>query len=389
VRLQLVFFATCTLIAATLACVQAEPATAGAGNFLAVVDRDKKAHVAFLGGSITQKEMGHVKMVADWLEESFPDTEFTFTNAGLSSTCSLAGAYRFRGDVEEAGKPDLLIVEFAVNDDQDAGHSREMAIRGLEGIVRQYRSGNPYGDIISVQFVNPEILATKQAGEEAVSVAAHKAVARHYGISSVDVGEALAAEIAAGRMTWDAGYKGTHPNEKGYRFASDLIISVLENSVANPELTSSALPDPLHPGSFDQIDSLESESLAWLGGWRHEPVSRDLLPVGQIRGDYEGRMALRAEEAGCYLYHTILGSSLGAFVLAGPDAGALEVSVDGGEWNRVELYHRHSANLNYPRAVILADGLSPTYHQVAIRTAKASAETGGESATILSFFVDR
>src|SRR5690606_29666208 len=109
----------------------------------------------------------------------------------------------------------------------DAAHDKTTAIRGLEGIVWQYFEANPTGDVISVQFVNPEILEKKQGGEEAISVAAHKDVAAHYGLATVDVGQALANEIEAGKKTWDEDYGGTHPNQPGYRFASDLVIGVI------------------------------------------------------------------------------------------------------------------------------------------------------------------
>jgi len=180
-----------------------EMGTRGVPNFIARLEKEQKAHVAFFGGSITQNKTGHTKMVPDWLEAQWPQVEFTFTNAGLSSTCSTTGAFRADRDVFSKGQVDLLVVEFAVNDDQDAKHDRATAIRGLEGIIRQYFEANPTGDVISVQFVNPGILAKAQAGEEAVSVAAHKAVARHYDVPIVDVGLALAREIASGKMTWE------------------------------------------------------------------------------------------------------------------------------------------------------------------------------------------
>jgi lysophospholipase L1-like esterase len=361
----------------------------GVSNFLAHIEKEKKAHVAFLGGSITQNAKGHSKMVADWMNERWPEVEFTFTNAGLSSTCSVSGAFRIKEDVLSKGDVDLLVVEFAVNDDQDAMHDRQTAIRGLEGILRRYFAANPEGDAISVQYVNPGILETIQNGETAVSVEAHKTVARHYGVPIVDVGQALAEEIAAGRMTWEEDYKGTHPNETGYRFASGLITSVVEGSKAAGGPRTIELPDPIDALSYESVYRVSPEEWNWLGGWRYEPVSRDLLPEGAIRDDYTRFRGLRSDSAGDYLYYSFAGKTLGAFILAGPDAGALEVSVDGGDWRKVELFHRFSKSLNYPRSVILADGLSPVYHQIAVRTANSgNGESKGGSATILYFTVN-
>ncbi len=367
-----------------------EMGSRGVSNFIARMEKEQKAHVAFLGGSITQNTGGHSKMVADWLTENWSNVDFTFTNAGLSSTCSVSGAFRADRDVLSQGQVDLLVVEFAVNDDQDAEHDYKTAVRGLEGIIRQYFEANPTGDVISVQYVNPPMLEKIQAGEEAVAAKAHKAVARHYDIPIVDVGQGLAQEIAAGRMTWKEDYKGTHPNSIGYQFASGLITSVIDMTISGetPQLVS--LPDPIDKNSYAGAKIIDPQTLNWLGGWKWGPVSRDLLPVGQIREEYEKYHALRSDEAGDYLYVSFTGTMLGAFVLAGPDAGMLEVSIDGGEWLRTDLYRRYSKGLNYPRSVVLVDDLNRARHQAAIRVAEdKNADSHGHAATILFFEVNQ
>lgn len=361
----------------------------GVSNFIARVEKDRKAHVAFLGGSITQNGKGHSSKVPAWLQERWPDVDFTFTNAGLSSTCSVSGAFRLDRDVLSKGPVDLLIVEFAVNDDQDAGHDLVTARRGMEGIVRQYFAANPTGDVIVVQYVNPGILKAIQDGATTVSIVAHEEVARHYGLANVNVGTALAAEIAAGRMTWEEDYHETHPNDKGYTFASQLIFRVIQDTVSGETPQTVALPELLDPGSYAAAKMVDPQKLDWLGGWKFGPVSEDLIPVGSIRGDYRVYQALRSDEAGNHLYFSFSGTMLGAFVLAGPDAGSLEISVDGGAWKKVDLFHSYSKSLNYPRSVILADDLAPTLHQAVIRVADSIPEgSQGATATILHFQVN-
>ncbi len=355
----------------------------GTPHFLAKVEKSEPVHVAFLGGSITQNARGHSSLVAGWLEETYPEAEFAFTNAGLSSTGSVTGAFRLAPDVLRGKPVDLLVVEFAVNDDQDAAETFALAVRGLEGIVRQVRRSNPTCDIISVQFVNPSILEKHLAGEEATSVRAHKSVARHYGIPCVDVGLALADAIRSGAMTWDD-YGGTHPNAEGYRFASDRIIEVFRQSpreIPEPQTIS-----PLHPLNFENPLRIDSQEASWLGGWDFAPIDRDLLPVGTIRPDYLDSPALRGDEPGEMLYVDFTGATLTAFVLAGPDAGMLEVSIDAGPWRSIDLYHHFSEKLNYPRTVILADGLIDSRHQAAIRIAgERHPKSSGHAATILYF----
>ena len=92
------------------------------GNARLQFERNKAGRVAFMGGSITEMQ-GYRPLVGQLLQRRFPDTKFTFIDAGISSTCSTTGAFRLAHDVLDQGPVDLFFVEFAVNDDQDAGHA--------------------------------------------------------------------------------------------------------------------------------------------------------------------------------------------------------------------------------------------------------------------------
>jgi len=88
----------------------------------------EKVTIAVIGGSITQgtissgaqdKEVTSKRCYAElffsWWEETFPDAEFTFINAGIGATDSYLGVHRVKEEVLDAN-PDLVLVEFAVND---------------------------------------------------------------------------------------------------------------------------------------------------------------------------------------------------------------------------------------------------------------------------------
>lgn len=120
----------------------------------------------------------------------------------MASTCSTTGAFRLATDVLDKGPVDLLFIEFAVNDDQDAAHSRQECIRGMEGIVRQCLARNPRMDLVITYFVNPEMLATLRAGKTPLSIAAHEEVAEHYAVSTVNLAREVAGRIVSGRLTW-------------------------------------------------------------------------------------------------------------------------------------------------------------------------------------------
>ena len=115
---------------------------------------------------------GYRVMVSQDLQKRFPDTEFKFINAGISSTCSTTGAHRLARDVL-AARPDLLFVEFAVNDDQDAAHADRECRRGMEGILRQAREADPTLDVVVTHFCEPTnarfIIERKNSGEQQCS----------------------------------------------------------------------------------------------------------------------------------------------------------------------------------------------------------------------------
>ena len=84
--------------------------------------------IACIGGSITQgtisngtsdSEVGFKKSYADiffeWWEQTFPQSEFSFINAGIGATGSYIGVHRVQQDVLDY-EPDLVLVEFSVND---------------------------------------------------------------------------------------------------------------------------------------------------------------------------------------------------------------------------------------------------------------------------------
>ena len=84
------------------------------------------------------------------------------------------------------------------------------------------------------------------------------------------------------------------------------------------------------------------------------------------------------------------GRTVGAFILAGPDAGKVEASIDGGDFKMHDLFHRFSGGLNYPRSVIFGTDLKPGKHVLTLRLSKEkNSKSKGTTASILFFEVNR
>ncbi|MDG1897469.1 MAG: alpha/beta hydrolase fold domain-containing protein [Fuerstiella sp.] len=362
-------------------------------NSLRQFEVEKKGHVAFIGGSITEMD-GYRPRVCAWLQQRFPDTKFQFTAAGISSTCSNTGAFRLQRDVLAHGPVDLLFVEFAVNDDQDAGHSADACVRGMEGIIRHLREHNPRADVVMTHFVNPGMLGTLNAGGTILSASQHERVARHYQVSSVYLSKEVAHRINTGGLTWKQ-FGGTHPGPAGNQLAADLATSVLStgwNGIDTAQL------EPLAhelPGEMLLSSSFSNGVLLPLDRVRHDSRWKFSEPdwqniAGNKRGRFLGTSLLHSNAPGAVASVAFNGTAVGVYVLAGPDAGQIEFRVDDGEWNTAELYHRFSKGLHYPRTVVLAAGLKPAAHNVEFRVAVTQhAESKGTAIRVLAVAVNR
>ncbi len=115
------------------------------------------------------------------LQGRYPDLKWTEINAAIGGTGSDLGVFRFGQDVL-AYQPDLLFVEFAVN---DGGAAPQQIHQAMEGIVRQAWKANPETDIIFVYTISEPFLADLQAGKFSRAASAMEEVADHYGIPSI------------------------------------------------------------------------------------------------------------------------------------------------------------------------------------------------------------
>ena len=348
-----------------------------------------KGHVAFMGGSITEMA-GFRPIVADRLQKQFPNCAFTFTNAGIASTCSTTGAFRLATDVLAKGPVDLLFVEFAVNDDQDAAHARRECIRGLEGIIRHTRTHNPNADILVTFFVNEGMLKDFAARRTPLTVAAHDAVAAHYQVPTVNLAKEVADRIPAGTLTWKE-YGGVHPALPGNTLAADLIGKLLADAWKGPLPAGAAkaphrMPDlPLDEGNYGSGRFVAPSTATLVKGWAIETPDPARIK-GQWRERFRGLPLLTATEPGAELTLAFEGRAVGAYVLAGPDAGGVEASVDSGPVVSVDLYHRFSGGLHYPRTVMFATDLKPGKHVLTLWTTRAkNPQSTGIAARILQF----
>ena len=259
----------------------------------------------------------------------------------------------------------------------------------MEGIIRHTRRHNPAVDIVVTHFVNPRILEALQAGQEPVSIAAHNGVTAHYRVPTIHLAREIAERITTKRLTWKQ-FGGTHPAPYGNRICVDLISQLFRASWGPNEtatVSRQESPDPLDPESYERGRFIPVEAAVLPdAGWTVGVPDWPRL-TGQCRSRFREVEMLSTTTTGEPLTLEFEGTSIGAYVLAGPDAGVAEVSIDNGAWRKVRLYHRFSKGLHYPRTVLFGTDLSSGEHTLRMRVT-SDTDHKGSAMRILHFAVN-
>jgi lysophospholipase L1-like esterase len=285
--------------------------------------------VAYLGGSITAAD-GWRGLTTENLRKLFPRLTVVEIAAGLPGTGSDLGVCRLETDVLRH-RPDLLFVEFAVN---DAATPPERIGRTLEGIVRQALHADPGLDLWFVYTFSTPGLPDLQAGRFPPAAEAMETVAAHYGIPSLHLGVEVARRIAAGTFVFRASadaaapafsLDGVHPTPAGHRIYAEVVARSLPALLAAAAPRAPALPPPLHVDNWSGASLLFVDRLNRHGDW--SPVPAD---DPNLRGSTQALLPplRRASAPGAAIEFEFTGRRFGLLGIAAPDSGSFRVTVD-------------------------------------------------------------
>ncbi len=342
----------------------------GLANSRRTFERTHAGRVVFLGGSITAGGAWR-QLTGDYLTKKFPVTKFTFINAGIGSLGSVPHAFRLERDVLAHGPVDLLFLEAAVNDTSNTADPAHM-LRGIEGVVRHLRSVNPLTDIVQLHFVMPEHMADYNGGRVPASIVQHEKVAVAYGNPSLNLSREVTDRINAGEFSWDQDFKNLHPSPFGHTLYANSVARLLNAAFAPPPAASAqphGLPAPVDPASYFRGRFGEVRGARIVRGFALEKAWKPTDKKG-TRAGFVDVPALVGIAPGAEFEFDFEGTGCGLFITAGPDAGRLEVSIDGAPYRPIETYTRWSNSLHLPWAVILDDNLPPGPHVAKVRIAR-------------------
>jgi len=217
----------------------------------------KDVTLAFIGGSITQgagaipinKECYARKIFegfCDSLNVSY-DSNVHYVKAGVGGTPSELGMLRYERDVLKNGKvtPDLVVIEFAVNDEGDETHGE-----CFDSLTRKIYNGpgNPAVILLYSVFSDDNNLQDRLSP-----------VGFAYDIPMVSVKDAVVPEFYKkdGRVLSKNQYfyDRYHPNNTGHRIMADCVLNLIFEALRNSDSLEKSINDITPPigGEFENV----------------------------------------------------------------------------------------------------------------------------------------
>jgi lysophospholipase L1-like esterase len=325
----------------------------GLPHFFSKAKAGGEVRVAYLGGSITAAPGWRVGSL-EWLKKRFPSASFSEINAAIGGTGSDLGAFRVGRDVV-VRRPDLVFVEFAVN---DGSAPPEQIQATMEGIVRQVRAADRATDVCFVYTLSSPVLDDLVAGHCQRSATAMEAVADHYGIPSVHFGPEVARRIADGTLIFKGEWPqpfdpaatpmlfstdGVHPLvETGHVLYTDVMCRSLESIETSVPAASepTPLPPPLRADNWEAARLVPITAEMLHGDWRKcdpgtDPLARQFVHRMDNLWKASAPGATLAFRVRVPETPGVKARRLAVYDLLGPGGGTVAISVDGGTPKKV------------------------------------------------------
>jgi len=357
----------------------------GLGNVIEKLERGDEVKIAYFGGSITAQKGYRVKSL-EWLQKEYPKAKISEINAAIGGTNSELGVFRMDYDVLPY-KPDLVFVEFAVN---DGGTSPENIHRAMEGIVRKVWKADATIDICFVYTLTANMVTTLQEGKYPNAAAAMDVLADHYGIPSIHMGLEVAHLVKQGKVVMvgeksemtkvsgddlnvssdnvnkDVVYfskDGVHPYvDTGHQLYLEAIVRSFEPIKQAGQKGKHDFSVPFRADNLEQAKMLPFEAILPGKGWEKLPETHPLVK------SFKNRMPIlwAAENAGVELSLKFKGSYLSFYDLRGPNCGVVNVNIDG-KVNSVNHFDKYCSYHRISQMTVLNDK-SEGVHTVNVST---------------------
>lgn len=288
--------------------------------------------VGFIGGSITETNSGWRDQTMDMFIDQYPDKRFKQINAGISGTGSSLGVYRINEQVLQYN-PDLIFIEFAVNDYKE---SKKTILEAMEGMVRKTWEHNKQTDICFVYTFSKDMLETYQKGFKPYSVLAMEEIASHYQIPSINFASDILKKLNNNTL-FLTGSKasvkdsiffsgdGVHPYpETGHRYYTKTVSASLKVLLQSTKKKKHKLPSVYFSDALVNTrmidvedDMIKNVSYIEYEGADERKKFSHLLPHIKVLDNQQS-----------YLSFNFTGNKIGFLDIIGPSSTQLKVEID-------------------------------------------------------------
>ncbi|KQW44906.1 hypothetical protein ASD88_19345 [Pelomonas sp. Root662] len=326
--------------------------------------------VAGIGGSITTgyaaqppRERGWAALLAKSL-----GPKVRLVNAGVSGTDSAAAVQRLQAHVLDKS-PDLVIVEFGVNDQWLDATVRSSS---FEAILRRLLTAKKPPAVVVLGL-------TQQGNQARDAVDLQLKLAAHYGLSALDFGRWMQARVDAGEDRWASLYdEPVHPNATGHQRIALALAEMLRAAARATTAATAALPEPLngHAHEFTRL----------LGGDTLKPYqSHGFERGGEVHPEWVGQQpgwVTKADSAEARFL--VYGSEVAVFHAESEHYRNLEARVDDGPWVTLQGHvPERKGYLGWHYRVVGRD-LEPTAHLLQVRMKQDEWAGSGRTASLLA-----
>lgn len=211
-------------------------------NFIRKLQKGKKVTIAFIGGSVTEgggvldPAQSYGDQFIASLTEKYPKAKIEYVNAGVGGTCSAIGALRYDRDVTKkcSKTPDLVVVEFSVNDQEDPTCGR-----AYESLIRQILEKDDETAVVQMFAV----FKSRWNLEDL-----YKPVGDLYGTPMVSAKDGTAAAFESGDLNNELYFSDDyHPTALGHKIMADILMNLVnevDDAVTAGTATRSIAPVP-------------------------------------------------------------------------------------------------------------------------------------------------
>lgn len=222
-------------------------------------------NIGYIGGSITEgaaadpNENCYAALFAKAFGERYGingGENVHFVNAGMSGTPSSLGIVRYERDVvDKLGKaPDILFIEFAVNDYGECTNGG-----AYEGLIRRGLQSDAAVVLIFSIFKQNKFDSNR------VMESAYIPYGEHYDLPMVSMGDAVKGRLSEdGFHDWYYAGDGMHPTNNGHQLMADCVMTLIKTigreTAEEDNIDSANLPAPKKTGAYTDLKTIWADT---------------------------------------------------------------------------------------------------------------------------------